>query len=79
MLGLVAPADPKADVPIPTDGHALAFVTTIDFAPARTHVVTTTEVTYNVIAPKPFCAAGPADYVKLEGPLQFVQSVSTEP
>lgn len=79
MLGLVAPADPKADVPIPTDGHALAFVTAIDFAPARTHVVTTTEVTYNVVAPKPFCAAGPADYVKLEGPLQFVQSVSTEP
>jgi hypothetical protein len=79
MLGLVAPADPQADVPIPTHGRALGFVTGIDFAPARTHAVTTTEVTYNIVAPKPFCAAGPADYVKLEGPLQFVQPVSTEP
>jgi hypothetical protein len=79
MLGLVAPANPTADVPIPTDGHALAFVTAIDFAPARTHVVTTTQVTYDIVVPKPFCAAGPADYVRLKGPLQFLQSVSTEP
>ena len=78
-LGLEPPLDKTADVPIPTDGHALAFVTAIDFAPARTHVVTTTQVTYHVVAPKPFCAAGPADYVLLEGPLQFIQSVSTEP
>jgi hypothetical protein len=79
MLGLVAPADPQADVAIPTDGHALAFVTGVDFAPARTHVVTTTQVTYAIVVPRPFCAAGLADYVKLEGPLQFVQSVATQP
>jgi hypothetical protein len=77
ILGLVPPADPALDVPIPTSGKAVALVTAIDFEPVRAHAVTTTQVTYNITVPKPFCATGSYDFVKLEGPLQFTMSVST--
>ena len=33
------------------------------------------EVEYDVNAPKPFCAAGPNDYVHLSGPVRFVLTI----
>jgi hypothetical protein len=77
-LGLY-PAPGPGDVPIPTSGEALALVTDIEFAPTRTHLVTTTQVDYGVDVPKPFCATGPGDFVHLGGRLQFTLSVSTLP
>jgi hypothetical protein len=91
LLGLVAPADVEAPVPIPLGGIPLGAPTTladsavlataIDFEPARTHVVTTTEVTFDRLVPKPFCAGVPAGHVGayLLGPLHFTMSVSTGP
>jgi hypothetical protein len=78
VLRLVPP-DATSDVPIPTSGEARAFITDIEFAPARTHEVTTTQVDYGVDVPKPFCATGPGDFVHLGGRLQFTLSVSTLP
>jgi hypothetical protein len=76
-------ASAAGDVPIPTNGKAIALATDIDFEPQRTHTVATTSVTYSVDAPKPFCATGPYDFVKLVSPpltpLQFTLSVSTGP
>ncbi len=58
----------------------IALATDIDFEPLRTHTVTTTQVTYDVDLPKPFCAdPKPSEFVRLEGPLQFTLSVSTGP
>jgi hypothetical protein len=78
-LGLEAPLDPNLNVPIPTNGKAMVLAADIDLHPARSHTVTTTQVTYDITVPKPFCAGVPAgqDFVKLEGPLDFTMSVST--
>jgi len=78
VLGL----DPSVpgDLPIPTTGEAAAFATAIDFEPQRTHTVATTQVTYNVPAPRPFCVPpGSSQFVLLKGPLTFTMSVSTGP
>jgi hypothetical protein len=91
LLGLVAPADAAAPVPIPlgsvplgaptTLADAAVLATAIDFEPARTHVVTTTEVEFDRLVPKPFCAGVPAGHIGayLLGPLHFTMSVSTGP
>ena len=74
-LGLVLP--PSGDVPIPTSGQARVLVGTIDFKPAPAKTTTTTRVTYSIVVPKPFCATGPSDFVKLEGPRDFSMTVHT--
>jgi hypothetical protein len=86
FLGLVAPADENLNVPIPLGGatsfaDAAVLATAIDFEPRRTHVVTTTEVSFDRTVPKPFCAGVPAGHVGayLLGPLHFTLSVSTGP
>jgi hypothetical protein len=78
LLGFPDQPDP-GDVPIPTDGEAVALSTDIEFVPQRTHTVQTTQVSYSVDLPKPFCG-GPAHFVRLqEGPLLFTLSVTTSP
>jgi hypothetical protein len=76
-LGLVAPT--TGDVPIPTSGQARVLVSSIDFEPCQSETTTTTRVTYSIVVPKPFCATGPYDFVKLEGPLDFSMTVHTNP
>jgi len=76
-LGLVLP--PSGDVPIPTTGQARVLAVAIDFQPGQSETTTTTRVTYSIVAPKPFCATGPGDFVKLEGPLDFSMTVHTNP
>lgn len=49
----------------------------IDFEPLRSEARTTTRVTYSIVVPRPFCATGPGDFVKLEGPLDFAMTVHT--
>jgi hypothetical protein len=76
-LGFVLPA--SGDVPIPTSGQARVLVGEIDFQPYQSKATTTTRVTYSIVVPKPFCATGPGDFVKLEGPLDFSMTVHTNP
>jgi hypothetical protein len=76
-LGLV-PVASGQDVPIPTSGAAVAIAGDLPFDPVKSDATTTLEVQYSVITNKPFCN-GPADYVKLEGPLQFSLRVQTNP
>lgn len=79
-LGLSTAGLPSnADVPIPTSGQARVLVTSIDFRPKRQTTTTTTRVSYGIVVPKPFCATGPYDFVKLEGPLDFAMTVHTNP
>ncbi|HEY8232501.1 MAG TPA: hypothetical protein VIJ10_07560 [Vicinamibacteria bacterium] len=74
-LGLVLP--PSGDVPIPTSGQARVLAAAVDFEPLRSEARTTTRVTYSIVVPRPFCATGPGDFVKLEGPLDFAMTVHT--
>lgn len=76
-LGLVLP--PSGDVPIPTSGEARALVSETQLEPRQSKATTTTRVTYSIVVPKPFCATGPYDFVKLEGPLDFSMTVHTTP
>jgi hypothetical protein len=81
-LGLVAPTWP-ADVPIPTRGGAAVVATAISFEPVRARLEAATEVVYDVVIPKPFCSSGTPDptddFVRLQGPLRFAQTVLTNP
>jgi hypothetical protein len=81
-LGLSAPAWP-ADVPIPTSGAAAVVATAISFEPVRARFEAATEVVYDVVIPKPFCSSGTPDptddFVRLQGPLRFAQTVLTNP
>jgi hypothetical protein len=75
LLGVEPAGD--GDVPIPTSGEAAALATAIVFQPGRTTAVTTTQVSWGIVVPKPFCATGPYDLVELSGPLNFTMSVRT--
>ncbi len=76
-LGLAAPA--SGDVPIPTSGQARVLVAATSLESCRTasKTTTSTRVTYSIVVPKPFCATGPGDFVKLEGPLDLSMTVRT--
>jgi hypothetical protein len=74
-LGLALPV--SGDIPIPTSGQARVLVSTISLVPVQAKTTTTTRVTYSIVVPKPFCATGPYDFVKLEGPLDFSMTVHT--
>jgi hypothetical protein len=76
-LGLVLP--PSGDVPIPTSGQGRVLVSGIDFDPRQSKTTTTTRVAYSIVVPKPFCATGPTDFVKLEGPVDLSMTVHTNP
>ena len=74
---LPLPNDSNGDRPIPTNGHGAVLSLTAAFQPERTTAVTTTQVGWSIVVPKPFCATGPYDLVQLSGPLNFTMSVRT--
>jgi hypothetical protein len=76
-LGLVAPS--SGDVPIPTSGRAALLAAAIAFEPVKAKLEASTDITYDVVIPKPFCAASAYDFVRLQGPLHFAQAVHTNP
>jgi hypothetical protein len=49
----------------------------IAFHPTPTKTTTTTQVTYSIVVPRPFCSTGASDFVKLEGPLDLSMTVLT--
>lgn len=79
-LSLFPPAWP-ADVPLLTSGEAAVLATDICFEPRNAKGEASTEVSFNIVAPKPFCSSGSDDptddFVRLQGPLHFAQSVHT--
>ena len=81
-LYLIPPAWP-ADVPILTSGEAAVLATGIGFEPGQAKHEASTDVGFNIVVPKPFCSSGTPDptddFVRLQGPLHFAQSVHTNP
>lgn len=76
--GLPVPPPGPGDVKMPLSPVAYVLTASIPFKPVQAKTTTPFEVTYNIVVPKPFCGT-PADYVKLEGPLQFLLRVHTNP
>lgn len=64
-------ANQSAPVPIPNDGRATVLSLEHEFCPDHADVRVAFDLTYNQIIPKPFCSTGPADLVKVEGPVHF--------
>ncbi len=77
FLGLVPP--PSGDVPLPTTGQAAVLATGIAFEPGQAKLAAATDVSYDIVVPRPFCSSGPYDLVRLQGPLHFAQSAHTNP
>jgi hypothetical protein len=76
-LGLPTTPQPSP-VPIPNDGKA-AVLTVGGAAPVEAGVAERTFVHgFNQIIPKPFCAAGPLDYLKVEGPIDMTHRVTVD-
>jgi hypothetical protein len=78
LCGLLPPPPPGQPVPVPTSGAAAVLAPTIAFEPVQAKTQTALDVTYDVVTPKPFCN-GPADYVRLQGPVHFDLRVHTNP
>jgi hypothetical protein len=78
MLGL--PTTPQtAPLPIATDGVATVLAANVAFTPGHERTRRELTVNYDIVSPKPFCASGPLDLVRLEGPLQLALTVRTTP
>lgn len=79
-LFLFPPAWP-ADVPLLTSGEAAVLATDICYEPRNAKRQASTDVSFNIVVPKPFCSSGSSDptddFVWLQGPLHFAQSVHT--
>jgi len=70
------PPVPAGDVGIANDGRATTFVLA-GRAPAvapTAHQELT--LTYGQVIPKPFCSAGPTDFLLVQGPVTLIQDVS---
>lgn len=75
FLGLSAP--PSGDVPIPVSGQATILASRIVFEPKKATLREELEVVYGINVPKPFCATGPTDFVRLQGPLRLAMTTRT--
>lgn len=77
VAALGGPPQPVSmDVPLPSDGQGMV----LNLAQAAPVTPGTTRWTqrfeYGQVVPKPICATGPYDYVRVEGPVDFVKSVT---
>jgi len=76
LLGLPI-ANQTSDVPIPNDGRASVLRLQQAFEPQSTDVRQDFVQPFDQVVPRPFCSAGPLDYVYVKGPLQFSFRVRT--
>ena len=69
----------SAPVPMPNDGRAVVF----NMTSTRTAEAGSTSrefvINFNQIIPKPFCSAGPLDYLRVTGVITVDQTVSISP
>jgi hypothetical protein len=76
----LVPAPPQtADVPIPNDGVASVFSLDLPGDPAQDRRRARMTVVYDQAIPKPFCGAGPLDWVYVQGPVFFDLDVHANP
>jgi hypothetical protein len=78
LLGLPL-ANQASDVPIPNDGRATVLRLQHALEPERAHVRQDFIQSFDQVVPRPFCSAGPLDYVYVNGPLHFRFRVKTNP
>ena len=58
-------------------GQATILTSHIVFEPKKATIRDELEVAYGINVPKPFCATGPTDFVRLQGPLRLVMTTRT--
>lgn len=73
-LPLANQTDP---VPRPTDGKATVLTLWPPLDRERTAAHREYDQIFNQVIPRPFCSAGPLDYLKVQGPIHFVHDVGT--
>jgi hypothetical protein len=78
VLGLPA-NPPPGDVPIPNDGVATVLTLGGVLEPVSSDVVVEFDHPFNQTIPKPFCATGPGDFLKVKGTVHMVHRVRTNP
>jgi hypothetical protein len=78
VLGLPT-GNQTSDVPIPSDGRASVLRLYQRFEPEAASSRRDYIQYFDQIVPRPFCAAGPLDYVYVKGPLHFSFRVETDP
>jgi hypothetical protein len=69
------PSVPAADVGIASDGRATVFTLAGQATPAPAPTGQVFTITYDQVIPKPFCDAGPGDFVLVRGPVTLEQHV----
>ena len=72
-------ADQTAPVPIPNDGRASVLEVALVPESIQSQQVVEFVHPFNQTIPKPFCASGPLDFLKVEGPIQMMHRVHTNP
>jgi len=78
FLGL--PVDPQSSpVPIPNDGRASLLRVVQTFEPQSSDVHQVFDHPFGQIVPRPFCASGPGDLIRIDGALRFDYRVQTNP
>jgi len=78
LLGLPL-GNQSADVPIPNDGLATILRLYQTLEAEKADVRQDFVHLFDRVVPRPFCSAGPLDYVYVQGPLQFSFRVQTNP
>jgi hypothetical protein len=71
--------DQLSDVDIPNDGAATVLTLGGVLDPVSSDVVVEFDHPFNQTIPKPFCATGPGDFLKVEGTIHMVHRVRTKP
>lgn len=69
--------DVATDVGIANDGHATSFVLAGQAPAAAPQTSQRMTIQFNQVVPKPFCSAGPFDYLVVQGPVELEQEVET--
>jgi hypothetical protein len=76
LRGLIGgPPVPASDVGIANDGRATVFQLDGTAPPAAPHTTQRFTINYDQVIPKPFCASGPMDLVRVRGPVTLEQEV----
>jgi hypothetical protein len=73
------PGNVTAPVGIQTDGRATVFTLSGTRAQEAALVRREFDIPFNQVIPKPFCASGPLDFLRVQGTVQVKQTINTTP
>jgi len=68
-----------ADVPIPSDGRASLLTVVQTFEPESSDLHVVFDHPFGQVVPRPFCASGPGDLIRIQGALRYDHRVQTNP